>query len=86
MNEPVAKTVDEGLERPGSLSPDKVLSVVIESAVSAAVQTFLVILFGSLAIGIVGQIWKDMTPSAPPGYTVKAEREANFRSNGMQTR
>lgn len=50
--------------RPGEMSRDDILGVAIESAV----QAFVVIILGEVAISIVGGIAEDMLPSAPPGF------------------
>ena len=46
--------------------PASVVEVLMECAWEAVVLAFLVRLFGSIALGMVGGIFSEMTPSAPP--------------------
>ncbi len=76
MEKPAAKVASSdktGAEMP---SLEKVVEVVFESAVDALVKTFLVLLFGSIAIGIASGVWRQMTPSVPPGYSRTPELES----------
>src|SRR6266566_4368794 len=68
---------------PGNPSPEKLPDVLWESAVEAAVQTILILVMGGLALDIVGDLFHDMIPSAPPGLAgtpgVEAESSATWR-------
>ena len=59
-------------------------SIIWKTGVEAAIKTFLTLLLGQIAINIVGGIFHDMTPSAPPGmsaYTWKGW-EPSLRHKG----
>ncbi len=60
----------------GSPKAETFFDVIFESAVEGCIRAFLVLLLGSIAIGMVGDIFKDMTPTAPPGFGGKPELEA----------
>ena len=47
-------------------------AILWKTAVEAAIKTFLTLLLGQIAINIIGGIWHDMTPSAPPGMSASA--------------
>jgi hypothetical protein len=63
------------------LTVDKIPGVVWASAVDAFVKSILIIVLGSIAIGIVSGICRDMIPSAPPGFFGKPEAEASSGAN-----
>jgi hypothetical protein len=56
------------LKQPKTRSADGIVAILFECAADAAVRAFLVLLMGSLALNLVGGIWRDMTPSLPPGF------------------
>jgi len=58
------------------LTVDRVVAIIWETAVESFVRAILVIVFGSIAIGIASEIWGDMVPSRPPGFAAKPEAEA----------
>jgi hypothetical protein len=69
---------DQKLEVPMKLTSGKVVEILIESALESAVNAFLVMLMGSIALEIVSGVAKEMTPSSPPGmYWSKAAGSAN---------
>lgn len=74
MQDPVLKPQKPVATR--MLTVDKALGIVWESAVESAVTAFLVMVFGSVAIGITSGIWRVMTPSRPPGMVLQPETEA----------
>jgi hypothetical protein len=47
-----------------------------ESAWEALILAFLVLIFGSIAFGLVSGVWSEMTPSLPPGFTGQPKLEA----------
>jgi hypothetical protein len=47
-----------------------------DSAVDSAVLAFLVLIMGSITVGIVGDLLRDMAPSLPPGLAHKPALEA----------
>jgi hypothetical protein len=57
------------------------IDFVWESAWEACIRAFLVLLLGGIAVGIVGDIFKDMIPSAPPGFGSKPQPEAETSDN-----
>jgi hypothetical protein len=75
MKEPVVNAPDSASTPSVGLSLDRVVSTLFESAVEALVKTILVLIFGSIALGIAGEIWRQMTPSAPPGFEIRPEAE-----------
>jgi hypothetical protein len=52
----------------GNVGQESIIDIIWDSAFEAAVQTFLVLLMGSIALGIVSGLFEDMIPSAPPGF------------------
>ena len=56
--------------------PAPIGRVLWECALGAAVNAFLVLLLGSIAFGIVNGIWRDMTPSLPPGFSQSKSPDA----------
>ncbi len=75
MGKPAANAPGQSSLKPRVLNVDSLVTAVFESAVEAFVRTILVMVFGSIALGITGSIWKEMAPSAPPGF-VKPEAES----------
>ena len=73
------------LQNPVTLG--KVTDILWETAVASLVNTFLVLLFGSIAFGIVSGIFHDMVPSLPLGlsHSVSAEAEAASPHSSWQT-
>jgi hypothetical protein len=47
---------------------DKLVGILLESALSALINAMLVLLFGSIALQCVGGIFHDMIPSRPPEF------------------
>lgn len=76
MNDPFAKAPTEGSRQPEFLNLERVQAAVWSSAVDAFVKSILVIVFGSIILGIAGGIFGEMTPSVPPGFGTKPEAEA----------
>jgi len=55
--------------------PEKGLfTILFETALESAVKAFLVMVLGGIALGLVGGIWREMTPSRPPGFYAEPER------------
>jgi hypothetical protein len=44
-----------------------IFETLVDAAVEAAVNAFLIVVLGSVALGMVGGIFQKMVPSAPPG-------------------
>ncbi len=70
-----------GAEKPEFATPAApvpVGQVLWECAVSAAVNAFLLLLFGHIAFSIVSGLFGEMTPSMPPGFseTKSVEKES----------
>lgn len=62
--------------RPGeALSVDRIFGLVWESAVHSFVRAILIVVFGSIAAGMLGSFWKEMIPSHPPELVPKPEAE-----------
>ena len=59
-----------------ALTPDGLWEIAWETACQACVRAALVLLFGSIALGIVGGIFKEMIPSWPPGVGNRSQAEA----------
>ncbi len=75
MDKSVAGTRTQNSAPLRSLTIEDVTSAVLESAIEAFFKGILVLIFGSIAIGIAGSIWEEMIPSAPPGLPVSPEAE-----------
>jgi hypothetical protein len=63
----------------GNVGLEGIIDVLLDSAVEAAVQTFLVLLMGGIALSIVGGLVEDMIPSPPPGLA-SAESKSHSSS------
>jgi hypothetical protein len=75
MDQPLIEKPPEGEPSQTSLSLDGFVGILWESLVESFVNSILVIIFGSIAIGVVEGIWREMTPSLPPGFEGKPEAE-----------
>ncbi|HEY5915686.1 MAG TPA: hypothetical protein VJA21_34300 [Verrucomicrobiae bacterium] len=75
MDDPVGTTPVRATPQPAVLSLGRVLRSGLESGIESFIKACLVLLFGSVAIGLVGGMWKQMTPSPPPGFSAKSEVE-----------
>ena len=53
------------------VTTSRVAEIVVDSAIESAVNAFLVLLMGGIALDIVGEVAKEMTPSLPPGFHLK---------------
>jgi hypothetical protein len=73
MEEP-AKAASFTAVNTESLGWGNLPKVVWDTAAKSFVRTMLVLIFGSIVIGIAGDIWRQMTPSVPPAFE-KAEAE-----------
>lgn len=62
--------------KPVKLTPSRVTEILWESAWEALVLGFLVVIFGSITFGLVSGLWRDMTPSLPPGLGSEPKLEA----------
>ena len=60
------------------LSVEKLFDILFDSAVDSLVLAFLVWLMGSIAVGCVSGVYRDMTPSLPPGFGQSAHGEQTF--------
>ena len=66
--------------RTAVLTCAKAAQILWECAWDALVLAFLVLIFGSIMLGLVGGIWQQMTPSLPPGLARKPLPEAEASS------
>jgi len=62
--------------KPARLTVSKVTDILWNSAWEALVLGFVVVIFGSIALGFVSAVWRDMTPSLPPGFASEPKLEA----------
>jgi len=69
-----ASSPDAGQTNP--LSRDGLIEVLWESAVESFFRAILVIVFGTIALGLASGIWDQMAPSRPPGFDPKPQLEA----------
>jgi hypothetical protein len=58
------------------VGPAAIYDILWNSAWESLVSAFLVTLLGSIALGIVGDLWKEMSPSMPPGFSHQKTPEA----------
>jgi hypothetical protein len=70
-SQPVKRT-----RKPAKLTVSKVTNILWDSAWEALVLGFLVVIFGSIALGFVSGVWRDVTPSLPPGIGSEPKLEA----------
>src|SRR3954447_17938438 len=49
-----------------SLTASKLTNILWDSAIEAAIKAFLVLILGSVALSVVGGVFQEMIPSAPP--------------------
>ena len=76
METAVAPPSAQPASKPQPLTLSKAIELAWESAWEAAILAFLVLTFGSIALGIVSGIWRDMTPALPPLVTGDPSLEA----------
>ncbi len=76
MEQLVASQSTERSTAPKALTFAKATGILWESAWEALILAFLVLIFGSIAFGLVSGLWHDMTPSLPPGLTGEPKLEA----------
>jgi len=62
--------------KPARLTGSKVTDILWDSAWEALVLGFVVLIFGSIVFGFVSSVWRDMTPSLPPGPGSEPKLEA----------
>jgi len=62
--------------RPEEPAFNGVLDILWHSAWEAVILAFLVQIFGQIAFGMLGGLWRDMTPSLPPGLAWHPVAEA----------
>jgi hypothetical protein len=60
-------TIDQKPEAYLHLRSQGIVETLIDCAIESAVNAFLVLLMGGIAIDIIGGLARDMIPSAPPG-------------------
>ena len=61
--------VDERPKLQPLLSADTVVTILWEIAWNSAFRAFIVQIFGSIAVGFLIEVFDEMSPSAPPGFT-----------------
>jgi len=76
METALAPPSGQPASKPRPLTFGKATKLLWESAWEAAILAFLVLTFGSIALGIVSGIWRDMTPALPPLVTPDPSLEA----------
>jgi hypothetical protein len=67
------------------LEPGEIVHALWQIAIEALVRAWLVLLLGGIAVGLVGGIFSEMTPSRPPGMAgslVAATTGARFWGDG----
>lgn len=52
-----------------------IVQIVFECAIEVLIKTYVVLLVGGIALGIAGGVWRQMTPSHPPGFSPQPELE-----------
>jgi hypothetical protein len=62
--------------KPARLTLPRVTDILCDSALEALILGFLVVIFGSLVFGFLSSVWRDMTPSLPPGFASGPKLEA----------
>ncbi len=62
--------------KPAKLTVSKVTNILWDSAWEALVLGIVVSILGSLALNFVSGVWRDMTPSLPPGFESEPKLEA----------
>lgn len=76
MNTPVPATSNPTPKSLCDLTAGEIGDVLLESAGEALILAWLVLLLGGIAVDIVGGMWRDMTPTPPPGLARKQVLEA----------
>lgn len=71
------------LDTPSRLDAGTVSGALWGSAVDAFVKTILVLVMGNIALGILGGIFSEMTPSAPPFLSSDSHPAASSNSVSM---
>jgi hypothetical protein len=67
-------------DRPGPLTVGKATGILWECAWEALVLALLVQVLGSVTVGLAGGVWRQMTPSLPPGLAGQPRLEAEASS------
>jgi len=65
---------------PRRLNTAIIVGILWTSAFESLYRTFALMLFGSIALGIAGSIWKDMVPSKGPGMAFSLGNWGNWSS------
>jgi len=76
MEQLVASKSTRRPRKPAKLTGSKVTNILWDSAWEALFLGFIVVIFGSIAFGFVSAVWRDMTPSLPPGIGSEPKLEA----------
>jgi uncharacterized integral membrane protein len=76
MEHVLAPPSGERSDRPKALTFGKAKDLLWDSACEAFILTFLVLIFGSIALGLVSAVWRDMAPSLPPVVSGQPTLEA----------
>jgi hypothetical protein len=78
MNDAVTMPSSKRPDRLNALTFGKAMSMLWKCAWEALILTFLVQIFGTLAVGLVSGLWSEMTPSLPPGLAAKSNPEGQW--------
>jgi hypothetical protein len=76
MEQLVASQSTKRSRTPKALTFTRASEILWESAWEALILAFLVLVFGSIAFGLVSGLWRDMTPTLPPALTGEPKLEA----------
>ena len=69
MNSAQRLPVERTAELQPLLSRDQVATIVWESAWNALIRAFLVQLLGSIVVSFISDLFSEMSPAAPPGFS-----------------
>jgi hypothetical protein len=80
---PVTSPITKTLEEPLRLTPAKVANILWASAVDAFVKAIILLVMGNIALGLIGAIFKEMAPSAPPFLAGHSNPQTDSNSSSV---
>jgi ABC-type Fe3+-siderophore transport system permease subunit len=83
MEQLVASQSTKWSRPPEALTFARATEILWESAWEALILAFLVLAFGSIAFGLVSGVWREMSPSLPPGLTGEPKLEAEGSASAL---
>ncbi len=80
MGKPVEKAPGPAAP-PSAKAREDLFEILLGSAIESFFTTIMVLVLGSIAVGMLGGIFHQMTPTPPPGFVTKPEAEGTVFSS-----